>query len=192
MNVLLALSGGIASTTLLAHLLNINFNVATIAFSYKSTSNDKENTAAINIAKHYDVPITLIDIASPMAEFQMPVKIRNDNLKNLLFVSILAGIAESGEFDTIAIGTQNCAKALISSMNLSMKFAFEEEMKLYAPYIRKKKKDILENGINLKIPFEKIRSCSSSLNYACGNCLQCMERINLFEERIESDPITYD
>lgn len=197
MNVLLALSGGIASTTLLAHLLYLNFTVATIGFNSNATYNNLQNAAAMNIAAHYNVSFTLIDISSPMSMFQSEIlppntKTKKSHITDMLFISLLAGIAESTNLDTVAIGSQHCSQAFMSAMHLSTLFSSSKKTGLYVPFAGKSKIEILQEGFVLDTPYELTRTCSTNRKFACGVCENCIERLGLFKNTIREDPLEYN
>lgn len=196
MNVLLALSGGIASTVLLARLFGLNFNVATIGFHYNSPNNDMQNAAAINIAKHYNVPFTLVDVSSPMSGFQLEIprsnkKVKKSRTSDMLFISILAGIAEFSNFDTLSLGSQTWNQAFTSAMDLSTLFASNKKMGLYVPFAGIRKMEILHEGISHEVPYELTRTCFTHMKIACGSCEDCVERLSLFKSTIMKDPLEY-
>lgn len=188
----MGLSGGIASTTLLARFLDLGFDVATIGFNYTAAHNGAENHAAFKIAKHYDVPFNMVDITSPMSSIQLEIpKSHKSQTTNMLFISILVGIAESASFDAVSLGTQIHCRAFASAMDLSTQFSSNKKIGLELPYIGKAKAHILNEGLYLKVPYNLTHICLTNLKYACGICENCIEQIDLFKIAGIPDPLTH-
>lgn len=130
-NVLIAFSGGLDSTTLLAHYLEQGSSVHCVFFKYGSTHEKHEYKASKNVIQYYinkgfDIEYTEIDIGSifrlctkssllKQNEKNIPFGFYADsNLKqtavpgrNLIMASILASIAESENIRTIALGVHS-------------------------------------------------------------------------------------
>lgn len=188
----MGLSGGIASTTLLARFLDLGFDVSTIGFNYTAAYNGAENHAAFKIAKHYNVSFNMIDITSLMSNIQLEIpESKETQTTNMLFISILAEIAKSVSFDAVSLGTQNCSRAFASAMDLSTLFSSNKKMGLELPYLGKEKSHILHEGLYLKVPYNLTHTCLTNLKYACGICENCIERIGLFKIAGIPDPLTY-
>lgn len=126
--IVLALSGGLDSTTLLALLLEQQYHVHCVAFYYGSKHNRWENSAAANVFQHYrrkgeavDPKLRFIDLSEIMktnpsnlllSGEEIPEGHYNDESmratvvpgRNLLFASVLASLAESLSIPKIALG----------------------------------------------------------------------------------------
>jgi 7-cyano-7-deazaguanine synthase len=61
-----------------------------------------------------------------------------------------------------------------------------------APLIRMGKREIIERGRELKVPFEFTWSCYLGGEKACGKCDSCTIRLKAFAEAGMEDPIEYE
>ena len=68
-----------------------------------------------------------------------------------------------------------------------------EQLKIHTPLIELTKEQIIEIGINLKVPFNLTLSCYDPLTggRACGKCDACVLRRNGFEKAGIADPTRY-
>ncbi len=210
------MSGGIDSSVLLAYFLKQNHEVSTIGFTYGSKHNDLENTSARNIANHYHVPFDLIDITSAMYSFKSNLFLRGGEIpknhyndasmkatvvpsRNMIFISILAGLAESHGQDTIALGAHkgdhhiypDCRKDFMDAVDQSVYLSSNRKVHVSCPFIDKNKTDIVRLGIELSVPFQLTRTCYTPYIYACRECGSCIERLEAFANNDVSDPIGY-
>lgn len=67
----------------------------------------------------------------------------------------------------------------------------ETQIKIYTPLIKMTKKDIVDKGLSLKVPFQYTWSCYESNSLACGTCDSCVRRLRGFELAGCKDPIKY-
>ena len=65
------------------------------------------------------------------------------------------------------------------------------DIKILTPVISMKKKEIVQAGQKLNVPFEMSWSCYKSSEKACGECDSCALRLRGFKEAGISDPIEY-
>jgi 7-cyano-7-deazaguanine synthase len=108
--ILLLFSGG-ADSTLLLHLAQkLGYEVECLIFDYGQI-HAKEIVFAVEICKQQNVPYQLISLNLPLKSTLMAEKQEYENVsvhhvpaRNLIFVSIAAGICESQHIDTIWIG----------------------------------------------------------------------------------------
>ena len=213
---LISLSGGLDSSTLLAYLLNQNYHVECIGFTYGSKHNKYELEAAKKIAEYYNVKYDLINLEEVMKSFRSNL-LKNggeipeghyteDSMKltvvparNIIFISIMAGLAWSRNLNCIALGVHasdrhtypDCQKSFIDSMGLSIISGTDGNVELISPFITIEKWDIVKIGLELKVPYELTRRCYKDQPIACGKCGTCRERIEAFERNGVKDPIEY-
>jgi len=65
-------------------------------------------------------------------------------------------------------------------------------IRIEAPLIRMGKREIIERGRELKVPFELTWSCYLGGKKACGKCDSCTIRLKAFAEAGMEDPIEYE
>jgi queuosine biosynthesis protein QueC len=64
-------------------------------------------------------------------------------------------------------------------------------IRIEAPLLYMTKKEIIEKGLELGVPFEKTWSCYLGGDKACGRCDSCLLRLKGFKETGVRDPIEY-
>jgi len=128
--VIISVSGGLDSTTLLAHYIDNGYDVIPVTFNYGSKHNKWENKSINNIIDYYNSldnvelpPLQTIDLTFINQLFKSNLLLNNDNkipfgehynsenikktvvpARNLIFASILAGYADSIGATMIAFG----------------------------------------------------------------------------------------
>lgn len=120
--VVMALSGGLDSSTMLAYLINLGYDVECINFVYGSQHNKYEIDCAQKIAKYYKVPYKLFDLTSAFLGFRSNLLLDNNKEipeghyenetmsktvvpgRNSIFAMVLMGYAESIDAGKIALG----------------------------------------------------------------------------------------
>lgn len=218
--ILLSLSGGIDSTTLLAYLLDRRHSVTAVSFKYGSKHNKYENKAARDIASHYGVELIELDISQAMVNIQSSLMLSGDKIpeghyagetmkqtvvpaRNMIFLSIMAGIAESRKLDGVAIGVHagdhaiypDCRPEFIFFMGESIEAATGGQIKyLFAPFVNDDKGAVVQAGMKLdaQIPYHLTRTCYKDQAIACSKCGSCVERLEAFQINGLVDPIEYE
>lgn len=217
MKVLLALSGGLDSTCLLAHLAAQGAQIETVSFDYGSKHNAAEINAAQQIAKRYQVSHTVIDLRKVMAGFRSDLLMtggpiphghyEHESMKrtvvpgrNLIFASILIGLAESRGVEYVALGVHqgdhhiypDCRPDFVNALAYTSKLATEGKVDILMPFLNHTKADIVAVGHRLNVPFELTRTCyEGGMDVACGKCGSCTERLEAFASNGLTDPILY-
>lgn len=120
--------------------------------------------------------------------------------RNTVFLSIAASFAESIGGGAIFIGAHSedssgypdCRKDYIDSfervIRQGTKRGVEGKLVLRSPLIDKTKKEIIELGMALKVPFELTWSCYKGGLEPCGACDSCILRSKGFREAGIDDP----
>lgn len=215
--VLVALSGGIDSTTLLHDLLTQGKQVDLISFKYGSKHGQYENEAARNIAKWFKLPITFINMSEVFFNFKSNLLVNQGEIpegdykeesmeatvvpcRNLIFASIMAGIAESHDCSAIAFGVHagdhhiypDCRGGFIKSLHKTIKAGTGGKVStMLTPYLNISKEDIVKKGLGMKTPYTLCRTCYKQQEIACGVCGSCRERLEAFERCGVKDHIPY-
>ncbi len=63
-------------------------------------------------------------------------------------------------------------------------------IRIYAPFIDKKKSDVVRRAIELKVPLELTWTCYRGGERPCGECPACVTRLRAFMEAGIPDPLT--
>lgn len=219
MKILISLSGGMDSTTLLGYLLENGHEVQAISFYYGSKHNIYENQAAVQVAKYYGVRFDHLDISGVMDQItsnllssggDIPEGSYDDaNMKktvvpgrNSIFASILGGIAESRGMDFVALGVHSgdhaiypdCRPEWVTAMAQTIMTMTDYKVKgLMAPFLMMDKGGILQLSLNFKtpVPYHLTRTCYKDQEVSCGVCGSCDERLAGFKKAGMVDPILY-
>ena len=215
--VVCSLSGGMDSTTVLAMLLNQGHRVHTVSFTYGSKHNQYENKASKEVAQYFDVPNVLIDMTDLFVNFKSALLLTGDAIpeghyeaenmestvvpmRNTFFATYLAGVAESIEYDAIALGVHqgdhhiypDCRKDYIKALDSLIYLATDRKIEVLAPVLDMDKGSMIPDGLACDAPYELTRTCYQEQEISCGRCGSCMERIEGFKANGLIDPIKYE
>ena len=217
--IVLALSGGLDSSVLLASFLNKTNScvVQAVNFIYDSKHNKYETHSALTIARHYGIPILPIDVSSIFITMKSSLlsnggeipegHYKAENMKstvvpgrNLIFASILAGQCESMGYDGIALAVHagdhhiypDCRPEFIEALRKTLQVSAKIPIEVFTPFLHFTKKDIVHFGISLNVPLELTRTCYKDQINPCGKCGSCHERLEAFSQAGMTDPVLYD
>ena len=215
--VVMGLSGGMDSTTVLDKLVYQGFDVVCLGFTYGSKHNQYENIAAENVAKHYKVHYKLIDLTVVFDGFKSNLlktggdipegHYEQDNMsltvvpgRNTIFASILLGAAESIGASKIALGVHqgdhaiypDCRVEYIKALDTLLYLASDKKVEIITPFLHTNKIGILDFGIKNAVPYHLTRTCYKEQELSCGICGSCNERIEAFATRGIQDSIQYE
>lgn len=217
MKAVLSLSGGIDSTTLAVHLIRMGIDVIPVSFNYGSKHNERELEAGGEICSYLDIPqpevIDVTDVSFHLSSNLLgdgPIPeghYTEENMKktvvpcrNLIFASILAGIADSNGAKSVGLGVHeedhyiypDCRGDFIRALRDATLYATEGRVMVLTPLLDWSKKRIVEYGLSLGAPYHLTRTCYKTQNLACGRCGACRERLEAFESNNVDDPIKYE
>ena len=217
------LSGGLDSTVTLAYALSEGFDVVPLTIRY-GQRHVRELDSAKAVVKHYGLKhhvvldldlssfrsaLTRSDIAVPehgsTAEIGDDIPITYVPARNIIFLSIAAGLAESVDADRIFIGANAIDYSGYPDCRPEFFRAFETVLKVGTkagvegapiiiehPILRSTKEDIVRMGKKLKAPLELTWSCYQGGDKACGKCDSCLLRLKGFEDAGYKDEIVYE
>lgn len=217
--VLVSLSGGMDSVTLLGYMLDVGNDVKAVSFLYGSKHNKYELQAAKDLCNFYKVEHVVFDLRSIFENIssnlllsggQIPEGHYEDSTmkqtvvpgRNHIFAAILAGIAESEGYDYIALAVHagdhhiypDCRPKFIIPLSQSILAQTENKVEVKTPFLYFDKQMILEVGFNCKkpVPYELTRTCYKDQQLACGKCGACQERLESWERIGKKDPVQYE
>jgi len=219
----ISLSGGLDSTTLMAHILNhvpsIELHICN--FFYGSKQNKYEQVAITRLIQHYSKNYNLvlhkIDLQNIFQHVSSDLLLSGGEIpeghyeaevmkktvvpgRNMLFISIMASIAESIGASDIYIGVHSgdhhiypdCRPDFIEAARNAVLYSTEQKIMLRAPFLHKNKADLVAIGHQINVPYEYTRTCYKDQAIACGKCGSCVERLEAFELNGLTDPIEYE
>jgi len=218
------LSGGLDSTVTLAYTLSTGRKMIPVSFRY-GQRHSRELEAAKAVARHYDLKNhVIIDLdlsafrksALTAGEVQVP---KRDSVKeiregipvtyvparNIIFLSIAAGIAETEEAEEIFIGANSidysgypdCRPEFFDAFEVALRKGTKagvegRGMKIMHPILRMTKAEIVRLGMELRAPLQLTWSCYEGGAKACGRCDSCLLRLKGFQEAGFKDEIEYE
>lgn len=219
MKAILALSGGMDSTTVLAWLIDQGYEVSCFTFSYGSKHNYWEGLSAQMVAGHYNVPCHgTVDLSNITKLFksnllkgqgEIPEGHYEDSTmsqtvvpgRNIIFLSILAGLAWSEGSSEIAIGIHqgdhaiypDCRVEFYDAMIKAISAGTDGKVSnIIAPFLHTDKTGILAWGLGHNVPYNLTRTCYKDQPVACGKCGACRERLEAFQLNNQTDPVQYE
>lgn len=214
-NSLIALSGGVDSTTL---LYEYREEVAcAVGFDYGSKHNAQELAAAKAICRELDIPYLIIPLAFIGEYFRSDLLLSGGEMqlgdyseenmsstvvpfRNGIMLSILAGLAESRDLQQVLIANHfgdhaiypDCRESFVKPMGEAITAGTSNGVKLVAPYTKLTKAEIVARGTRLGVPYGKTYSCYQGGERHCGRCGTCRERHEAFVANGLEDPTLYE
>jgi 7-cyano-7-deazaguanine synthase len=216
-SVLISLSGGMDSATMLGIARDKGMEIHTIGFTYGSKHNRYEQAAARKLADHYQVPYELIDLSAAMAMFRSDLLLSGGEIpeghyehesmtrtvvpgRNLIFIALAAGLAQSRDIRFVAVGVHqgdhaiypDCRPDFVQAACQTVRYSSENKVTLWAPLLDLNKTKIIARGLTLNVPYGLTRTCYKDQPISCGVCGSCQERLEAFAANGLTDPIPYD
>ena len=214
-NSLIALSGGVDSTTL---LYEYREEIAcAVGFDYGSKHNARELTAAKAICNELGIPYLIIPLAFIGEYFRSDLLLSGGEMqlgdyseenmsstvvpfRNGIMLSILAGLAESRDLQQVLIANHfgdhaiypDCRESFVTPMGEAITAGTSNGVKLVAPYTTLTKAEIVARGTRLGVPYGRTYSCYQGGERHCGRCGTCRERHDAFVANGLEDPTLYE
>jgi 7-cyano-7-deazaguanine synthase len=212
------LSGGMDSTTLMAHYAALHFRLSAVTIDY-GQRHRREIESAREVAAHYGARHHVVDVsglgvllsgsALTDADVSVPdghyaeasmrstvVPNRNAVLAN---VAVAVGIAERAS--VVALGMHagdhfiypDCRPPFVDALRRLVSVANEgfPTPEVEAPFIHWSKADIAAHGVALDAPLHRSWSCYRGGERHCGTCGTCYERREAFRGAGLGDPTDY-
>lgn len=195
--VILLLSGGIDSTTLLAKLKEENKEVLAISFFYDQKHAielefAKDNAEKYNVIKHKIIQLdrqlfsssALVNGNKDLSTYEDGEKPEGQEnayvpYRNLVFLSMALSLAESYKINNIYVAFNNddcinfwdCTSAFLTQLNA---ISEHSKIEIHAPLVNLTKKEVVQLAKKLDVDLNKTISCYQPTNYMeCGVCLSC-------------------
>ena len=217
--IVISLSGGMDSTTLLYYYINKGYDVFPIIFTYGSKHNQYENAAAKLICKRLNLDAKFIDLTYMNRLFKSNLLKSGADIpeghyeetsmektivpgRNIIFIANMVGYAWSVGASSITIGVHagdhaiyaDCRKEFIKAMDTAIYVGTDSRIEIKTPFQELDKAGILTIGYSLgiDIPYELTRTCYKDQEISCGKCGSCTERLEAFTIIGKKDPIQYE
>jgi len=219
------LSGGLDSATALAMALAglvhhegyPIFPVEAVSIYY-GQRHAKELNAAAEIAAHYGLKWTMLNISFPQAVKDASLLMQPEANLNIpkeeyeraspptyvphRNIAILTAIAQHvygreiygalGGWHAADIAYPDCRAEFLFRAQQALTCSGDLPFYVCAPLVALTKLTIVRDGYNMKVPFEKTWSCYGGGEKACGVCGTCRQRLAAFEDLGLEDPIEYE
>ena len=202
MKAVIVYSGGMDSSVLLAYTKKMADEVVAVSFDYGQRHKRELEYAARFCAQlgvsHKVVDITNInelvqgssltsdDIAVPDGHYaDASMKATVVPNRNMIMLSLAIGYAVSLGYDTVATAVHagdhaiypDCRPEFIDAMAEAAKVANYVPIRVFTPFIKDTKTDIVRLGKELGVDFDLTWSCYKGVETHCGTCGTCVERL---------------
>jgi 7-cyano-7-deazaguanine synthase len=216
----IVLSGGLDSTTCMGMAEAEGYELYPITFHY-GQRHDREVQQAIEVGKFYHVKdhrivdLTFLKDIGGSALTDEKVEVPTDAedgipvtyvpARNMIFLALASAYAEvigatavyTGVSAVDYSGYPDCRPEFIQSMEETINLATKagvtgKNIQVKTPLIHLSKKETIEKGLSLDVPYELTTSCYNGKETACGKCDSCVLRLKGFKEAGSVDPIPYE
>lgn len=214
--VIVILSGGMDSTTLLYDVINQGYDVYALSFNYNQ-KHKKELIYAEGTCFKLKIPHKIVDLN--VLNQLAPSSLTRDNWdvpeghyagenmkqtvvpnRNMVLLSLATSYAISIDAKKIFYGAHagdhdiypDCRKEFVEKMRDVIKICDWKEVELEAPYLDMDKGDIAIKGKELNVDYSLTWTCYKGKEKACGKCGSCTERLEAFQKAEMEDPIKYE
>ena len=214
------LSGGLDSTVTLAAAIKDGMEATAVSFRY-GQRHTRELDSAAAVCRHYGIDGRVIDIDlssfrsaltdngievpyDRKGELHAEIPITYVPARNMIFLSIAAGVCESIGAEAMYIGATavdysgypDCRPEFFESFSETLakgtKAGTEgKAIEIRTPIIDLSKSEIVKKGKELGAPLHLTWSCYEGGEKACGHCDSCRIRLKGFEEAGYRDEIPY-
>jgi len=122
------------------------------------------------------------------------------NNRNMVILSLAAAFAQSVGAMAVYYGAHagdhaiypDCRKEFYSSCAVTIGYATDDAVRLFAPYGAWNKERIVRRGELLRVPWSITWSCYNGRERHCGKCGTCVERREAFQLAGVVDPTEYE
>jgi len=207
------LSGGLDSTVTAAVLADEGYQLYGLTFLYGQKTQEKEEACARQVAVHFGViEHRVVDLSwlkelvrSGLTDLKTLITYDNRALayvpfRNTIFLGVGVAWAESLGANAVAIGSHR-SDVVCPDNSPEYVHAFQEVIRigtvarppieLVAPFVHSRKAEVVRRGHELNVPFRLTWTCFNSVDIACGQCTNCLDRRAAFAACGKRDPLPY-
>jgi 7-cyano-7-deazaguanine synthase len=117
--------------------------------------------------------------------------------RNMTLLSIAAAFAEARGVTDIHYGAQahdeygywDCTAEFVERVNAVLALNRRDRVTVHAPFVYKKKSELVPLGLELGVDFARTWSCYRGQSVPCHTCPTCVERDKAFAEAGAEDPL---
>ncbi len=218
------LSGGLDSTVTLAYAISEGYDVIPLTIHYgqrhaREVRAAKEVVEFYGLKNHVTIDLDLSSFATSALispEIDLPQRKSHDEIgsdipatyvpsRNIIFLSIAAGLCESVSADRVFIGANSldysgypdCRPEFFEAFRRVLQVGTKAGVEgrtigIETPIIGFTKADIVRLGKRLRAPLHLTWSCYRGGDKACGKCDSCLLRLKGFREAGFVDEIEYE
>ena len=221
-NVVIVLSGGMDSTTLLHYLkvLRPKSEIYAITFAYGQKHSVELEMAdyqakLVGVKEHKILDITflkdLLKGSSALLDEDIKVPHIKETLgdpqppsyvpfRNTIFLALALSWAEAKKANEVYYGAQahdtysgywDASPEYLPTINAVANLNRMHKIQVVAPFLTKKKNELLELGLSLNIDYSHTISCYNGVIPFCGTCPTCSDRIQAWRKIKRIDPVAY-
>ncbi|MHA1829436.1 MAG: 7-cyano-7-deazaguanine synthase [Candidatus Heimdallarchaeaceae archaeon] len=208
-SVVCTISGGLDSAVSAAIFAKAGFDLHFIYFDWGQKIHEKELQCARALAQHYGADLEVVEIpflkslpGVSLTEKETQTTAINEYVpnRNAILESQAVAYAESLKAGAVCVGSTGgdhiCpdnSPQFINAMQtlIDQGTMLKPPVQIVAPLISTDKIGAVKIGLELEVPFEITWSCHNSNNSACGQCSNCISRIEAFKVNAVNDPIEY-
>jgi 7-cyano-7-deazaguanine synthase len=215
--VVVILSGGMDSTTLLYDVMNRGYIPHALTVNYaqrhvKEIECAKATCEALKVT-HKVIDLSLVgkellqgssltsDIAVPEGHYsEKTMKATVVPNRNMILLSLAIGYAISIKAKKVFYGAHagdhaiypDCRNGFVTAMKVAAGLCDWNPVDVLALYQSIDKGDIVVKGLKLGVDYSKTWTCYKGGEKACGKCGSCVERILAFFKAKADDPVAYE
>lgn len=214
--VVLIMSGGLDSTTLLYELLNKAKDVCPISFDY-GQRHAREIDMAQKTCEKVGIDHTIVDLSglggilgnnALTGKIEVPEgHYEGENMKltvvpnrNMIMLSVAIGYAINIGANHVYYGAHagdhaiypDCRPEFVQAIQNVAELCHYDPIHVHAPYLYIRKDEIVALGLDLGVDYALTLTCYKGNEKACGQCGSCVERLEAFEINKAKDPIEYE
>lgn len=180
--IIVLLSGGLDSATCLDFHLEIGRHSSAFFIDYQQPACEQEFQAALNVARHYGVPLLHTTWRGLSHKSVGAVAGRN------AFLLIAALLERPSTATVISLGVHSgtaysdCSPEFISQMQALFDLYTGGSVQVSAPFIDWTKSDIWAYAVRRGVPIHLTYSCEAGGDRPCGECFSCQDRVALHDQ----------
>lgn len=214
--VVLILSGGMDSTTLLYDLVQQGKEVNALTYDYGQKHKKEilmaEKTCKKLTIRHKIVNLAILNEVAPSAltreDWEIPEGHYSEpNMKqtvvpnrNMVMISIAVAYAIGLKAKEVYYAAHSgdhaiypdCRKEFVDALKSAIELCDWDKVELKAPYLDLDKGDIVLRGKELGVDYSLTWTCYKGEDKACGKCGSCVERLEAFQKARIQDPLPYN